>query len=235
VADDVEDLRRLVVTLVRATGAEVRDCGNGEEALQLVERWAPDLLLMDMHMPVMDGMQATRLLRQRGLRAPVVALTADVLAEDRRRFLDAGCDEVLHKPIRREALHRLLQQHLLPAAAKAAGVADASGFPAAFAELRQRYAQRLVAELQELEALHENAEHLTLLEKLHTLKGSAGTFGFAAISQAAAALEASLRAADSEPGAEAAAWRALQAALRSATAPAREDGGEAAGNGTLAS
>jgi signal transduction histidine kinase/CheY-like chemotaxis protein len=230
VADDVEDLRRLVVALVRATGAEVRDCGNGEEALQLAERWAPDLLLMDMHMPVMDGMQATRLLRQRGLRAPVVALTADVLAEDRRRFLDAGCDEVLHKPIHREALHRLLQQHL-PAAT---GVADMAGFPAALAELRLRYARRLGTEMQELEDLHENAEHQPLLEKLHTLKGSAGTFGFAEVSQAAAALEAALRAADSEPGAEAAAWRALQVALQSALVPVGEDGGGAAGNGTLA-
>ena len=232
VADDVEDLRRLVCLLVSACGAEVRECGDGSEALQLAASWSPDLVLMDMHMPVMDGIQATRALRERGLRTPVVALTADVLAEDRRRFLDAGCDEVLHKPIRREALQGVLHRYLQPAAEGATTQPPALRFD----DLRQRYAQRLGAESEQLERLRETGEHQALLEKLHTLKGSAGTFGFAAVSAASAALETVLRDSAPPPGAEDQAFARLLASLEEALAPApyaQEDGGTPTAGGTL--
>ena len=231
IADDVEDLRRLVVAMVCACGAEVRDCANGQEALTLSAEWSPELILMDMHMPVMDGMQATATLRRQGLQMPIVALTADVLAEDRRRFLDAGCDAVLHKPIRREALYALLRRHLRPAAATASAEVPLGG---AFRELSQRYAARLAGEADELQPLAAPAHREALLQRLHTLKGSAGTFGFSEVSSLAAELEARLKADSAAPtvGDQPLVGRLL-ASMREAPARVCADGGTPASGGTL--
>ncbi|GIX35958.1 MAG: hypothetical protein KatS3mg126_1737 [Lysobacteraceae bacterium] len=217
IAEDVGDLRQLIAILVERTGAEVIGCGDGSEAVALAQRWHPDLVLMDMHMPVMDGVEATHTLRERGFTRPIVALTADVLAEDRRRFLDAGCDEVLHKPVRREALHALLRRFLPPASDP---TGEVRGGQAPLEQLRLRYARRLEELGAEIEALFERGEVQALLQRLHTLKGSAGTFGFAEVSAAAAELEAVLRATSPPPGAEQQAHDRLVAALREACATA---------------
>lgn len=191
VADDVDDLRRLLVAMVEASGARVRACANGIEVIETLKQRGADLLLIDMHMPLMDGIEATRRLRAAGQGLPIIAVTADVLPEDRRRFLDAGCDTVLHKPIRREELYALLAAHL--AAGSAAEAAALPGLAARLDGLRQRYLQRLAEDAVQLEILFHDQHVQALLESLHKLKGSAGTFGFGAVSAAAARLESSLR------------------------------------------
>jgi CheY-like chemotaxis protein len=83
-------------------GFVVHEAENGRQALDLVVAASEsfDLVVMDMQMPVMDGFEASTALRQRGYRGAVLALTANVMADDRRRCLDAGCDEFLGKPVR---------------------------------------------------------------------------------------------------------------------------------------
>lgn len=94
----------LATTLLKRQGCVVETAAGGEEALDALTRARFDLVLMDMRMPGMDGLTATRTLRGRGDRTPVLALTANAFADDRRACLDAGMDDHLTKPLGVEAL-----------------------------------------------------------------------------------------------------------------------------------
>ena len=72
---------------------------NGQEAVELAETEKPDLILMDLKMPVMDGLEATRLIKAKTPDLPIVALTANAFDSDRHAALEAGCDDFLSKPV----------------------------------------------------------------------------------------------------------------------------------------
>lgn len=105
VVDDNQVNRLLVMRILDRAGFEVSEAENGKEALDCCVNDNPfDLVVLDMQMPVMDGFEATAALRERGYRGPVLALTANVMADDRRRCLLAGCDDFLGKPVRAKQL-----------------------------------------------------------------------------------------------------------------------------------
>ncbi len=106
VVEDNRVNRRLVVTLLKRAGYGVKSVENGEEAIAALETEDFSLVLMDVQMPVMDGLEATRILRRnsRFQSLPVIALTAHALAGDRDLCLAAGMNEYLTKPVRREEL-----------------------------------------------------------------------------------------------------------------------------------
>lgn len=104
VADDLPDIRFLIGQLITSFGGRVSYASNGEEAVALVnekiaQQDAFDLLIMDVQMPGMDGLAATRHLRTQGYDKPILALTAATLRGERERCLAAGCNEYLGKPI----------------------------------------------------------------------------------------------------------------------------------------
>jgi signal transduction histidine kinase/ActR/RegA family two-component response regulator len=103
VAEDNVVSQRLVTALLKERGHSVTIAGNGCEVLELVERRAFDLILMDIQMPEMDGLQATAEIRHleghNGKHIPIVAMTAHAMAGDRERCLDAGMDGYIAKPI----------------------------------------------------------------------------------------------------------------------------------------
>jgi CheY-like chemotaxis protein len=100
----------MLSTYLRIKGCEVLIARNGVEAIALAKERLPDVILMDVQMPEMDGLEATRLLRQNGaLRlTPIIALTALAMPGDRERCLDAGMDDYLSKPLGLKELHRAL-------------------------------------------------------------------------------------------------------------------------------
>ena len=112
VAEDGEDNRELVTAHLRRAGAEVVIAGTGRLAVEAAKAQKFDLVLMDMQMPELDGYGATRALRAAGFTIPIIALTANAMAEDRLKCLQAGCTEYLSKPIARGALLRMLARFL---------------------------------------------------------------------------------------------------------------------------
>ena len=98
----------LARALLGREGCSVERAANGEEALAALAGAPFDVILMDMRMPVLDGLEATRRLRAAGVRTPVVALTANAFEEDRRACLEAGMDDFLTKPIEPAALRAAL-------------------------------------------------------------------------------------------------------------------------------
>jgi two-component system, sensor histidine kinase and response regulator len=102
--------QRVAAALLNREGHRVTLAVNGQIALQMLAQQCFDLVLMDMMMPVLDGLQATRLFRasEQGRRTPIVAMTANVMPGDRERCLQAGMDDYLSKPISLVALHRVL-------------------------------------------------------------------------------------------------------------------------------
>ncbi len=98
--------------LLEATGAGIRTASNGREALDAVRKQTPDLILMDLQMPVMDGFEATRQLRQSGYRGKIIALSAAIMEDERRRATEAGVDAHLGKPIDSAQIYEALSNHL---------------------------------------------------------------------------------------------------------------------------
>jgi CheY-like chemotaxis protein len=121
VAEDNAVNQRLARRLLENRGCRVDVAGDGAEALRMLGRAAYDLVLLDCHMPVMDGFETAREIRRReqrqadgGGRTPVVAMTADLMPGTRERCLAAGMDEHVGKPISPEALERLLVRFAAP-------------------------------------------------------------------------------------------------------------------------
>jgi len=127
VVEDTLINRELLEILLRKQGYQVSAVSNGQLAVDWVlHRRTPDLILMDCHMPVMDGLQATRLIRAweqqtaRPRPLPIIALTANAFDNDRRQCLAAGMNEFLSKPFHFNDLYALLE-HLLPASNMSVG------------------------------------------------------------------------------------------------------------------
>ncbi len=118
-AEDGPDNQQLIRHVLRKAGADVSIVDNGKLAVDVAfgaqEAGRPfDVILMDMQMPVMDGYEATRLLRSRAYDGTIIALTAHAMAEDRDRCIDAGCDEYVSKPVDRKKLIETIRDALTP-------------------------------------------------------------------------------------------------------------------------
>lgn len=102
VVEDNEDTREILLYRLKSMGDyEVLLAANGREALEMATKTKPDLIIMDLKMPVMDGWEATKALRQTdwGKDLPVIALTAQAMERDEEKALSAGCDDYIAKPI----------------------------------------------------------------------------------------------------------------------------------------
>jgi len=112
VAEDVEANQILIESLLTKMGLDVTLVEDGEEAVKLVLSHSFDLILMDIHMPKMNGYEATQAIRQQGHSTPIVALTANAIKGDDQKCMDAGCNDYLAKPINRKQLHKILLKYL---------------------------------------------------------------------------------------------------------------------------
>ena len=222
-AEDNPVNQQVAQLLLAKLGHEVVTVDNGRRAVQAVQAEAFDVVLMDVHMPEMDGLEATRRIRS-GLPADrqpyIVAVTASVLLEDRTECLRAGMDDHLAKPVRAADLADLLSRRRPPAAVPAslpvAGGADAPEHPplevtvraraddlgfgstpedrAAYAGLLRGFVERAPALTADLRAALVTGDGPTLAAAAHSMKGAASNLGAEALAARCEVLEARGRA-----------------------------------------
>ena len=193
VAEDNDDNRGLVERMLRRTGAEPLLVTNGEEAVRRALSETVKLVLMDRHMPGMDGVAATRLLRQAGFRRPIIAFTAGDQAEN-EALLEAGCDGVLNKPIDHAHLQALLDRYLPVEQWVGEAVDDDIG------PLVNRFLDSLAERKRRMEAALAQGQLQQLQSESHQIKGTAGAMGYPLMTEQAGILERCVRSSPGERG-----------------------------------
>ena len=220
IAEDNAVNRLLARRLLEKHGHAVRVVENGQEALAAIEQERPDLVLMDVQMPVMDGLEAIHAIRAKeqtsGLHLPIVALTAHAMKGDRERCLAAGADEYLAKPIRAAELFAALGRmragnigprsspapieiHVLSSPLAAIDLKEALrriGDQETFEELARLFIEecpKLMAQI--LQSL-ETSDGVALERSAHSLQGAAASLGAPGISRASQELQKLARSGD---------------------------------------
>jgi CheY-like chemotaxis protein/HPt (histidine-containing phosphotransfer) domain-containing protein len=220
VVDDNRVNQQLASAMLKRLGHAHECADDGAEALRRLASADFSLVLMDMEMPVMDGVTATLRIRagateggntHSSRQVPIIAMTANALREDRERCLAAGMNGFISKPISLAALQnelrRVLPDHAAtptgiaapPAAAnggvydRAAALALIDGDEELFQELADIFVAGVPGYLHELDTSHASGDSARLMRAAHTLKGLFGTFAAAAGQTVAARLEQAVR------------------------------------------
>jgi CheY-like chemotaxis protein/HPt (histidine-containing phosphotransfer) domain-containing protein len=241
VAEDNLAGKRLMERMLARLGVEVQVAANGLEAVAAARSSQFDLVLMDCHMPEMDGFAATAALRASGWKLPIIALTANAMSGDREACLAAGMDDYLAKPIVAAELVRALRRWLPDRQAVAGGAPtpvpasnlyrqtgeldaaqiaelcqlDPDGAAGFLAHMVADYEATAIECLPAIRAALDGGDAVALEDAAHKLKGSASQVGARLVQDAAARLVALARAGTSEGGGEV--LEELEAALPRAT------------------
>lgn len=202
VAEDVADNRELLGLMLNVPGLQLTFAHDGQQALQAIAENAYDLVLMDIQMPVMSGLEAIHELRRQGNFIPVIALSANVAQVQIDEYLQAGFDGVLPKPVDRRSMFRLLGEYLAVDAGYAGPLDDQPVSAAAYDKSREKLAALLPVLLAELEAYLAGSDYTALAQAAHRYIGSSGMLGWEDVSNALARLEDAARVSDRNACAE---------------------------------
>ncbi len=175
IVDDQLENRDWLMKLLEVIGFSVRGAENGEAAIQAWEEWSPGLILMDVRMPVMDGLEATRRIKAdpRGKETAIVALTGGTMEEDRRAIFHSGADDFLPKPCREdELLERIrtllnISYEYEEGNVPEAGVAESARAPRQFAGKQEGRA----LSHSDIMIVDDNPANLRLLERMLRQQG----------------------------------------------------------------
>ncbi|WP_338081460.1 response regulator [Ectothiorhodospira shaposhnikovii] len=206
--------QEVAMQILKNTGVEVMVACNGLEAVNLLEQQPVDLVLMDLQMPVMDGIEATRRIRQRFPELPVVALSAAAMDDDRLRARAAGVNGHLAKPIDTQALFAMLRRWLHEDTMRAGDTAASSpdcalpsdlpgfdldrglrtfeGNASLYLNMLRRFNLELQTGFSDIDMVLKPPHAEMLRRSLHTLKGLAGTLGANRLQRRARAMEQAL-------------------------------------------
>ncbi|RWX45476.1 Signal transduction histidine kinase [Candidatus Electrothrix aarhusensis] len=114
IVEDVVENRVILIKLLNGIGFKVQEASNGAQGVEICQAWQPDLVWMDIRMPVMDGYEATKEIRKTtaGKDVIIIALTAQTFGNEREKALSAGCNDFISKPYIEEKLFAIMKKHL---------------------------------------------------------------------------------------------------------------------------
>jgi len=193
-AEDHDDNRRLIARLLTNLGLEVISAKNGKEAVELFLQHDPILILLDIQMPEMDGIEAFTLLRQCGCSQPIIALTANAMSHEIEQYLSLGFDGHLKKPIERAFFIELIAQYCdaqntINEAYQAMDMLDMTDLIVEFKNSLHKEKNLLIQAIK-----YNNINDIE--QQAHSLAGAAQMFGFKALAQNAKQLESRLKSSD---------------------------------------
>ena len=193
--EDNPDNQELIAMYARRTGAKIDIADNGRTGVDMALAHGYDLILMDMQMPVMDGVDAIRALRQSAYTRPIVSLTANAMVSSREKCIAAGANDYLAKPVNVTQFYDILNKYL-PEAGAMTGTgpdiherdgdeyAEIYNSPA-FLAIVERFKQNLPQLMAELSAAVHKEDWQLAQSRSHDLKGTGGTVGFPDITEVA--------------------------------------------------
>ncbi|MEP1384160.1 MAG: ATP-binding protein [Paraglaciecola sp.] len=186
--DDNQDNRDLVSYLISKTALDLTLAEDGKQALTFAENQTFDLILMDMQMPVLDGLQTTAMLKRNGFEGPIVMLTANVDVGSKQQVFNAGATEHFAKPIDNQKFYELLNKYL-----GIEGISEKTIAPEAqlseFDKLVDKYRMSFKEKLADINAALAKQDWELLKGLMHKIKGSAGSYGFQKVSDLAVLVE----------------------------------------------
>jgi len=194
VVDDHPVNQEFAIEALRRLGHRVTSASNGEEALRALARTRFDLVLLDVQMPGVDGLEVARRFRdsESGARTPIVALTAHTTREMRDRCLAAGFDSVLPKPVSQPALAAVLRGAEAPASPPPDEpdiLSAVGGNMKLLARVREAFVEQTPRLMQGIRDAIAARDAKSIYEKAHTMKGAVSNFGVAGAVQAASEIE----------------------------------------------
>ena len=193
IAEDNEDNRQLLSILLADTGADIYYVENGQEAIDKTREKTFDLILMDMQMPIMGGIEATKTLRSSNYTAPIVAITANAMSSDYDMCVEAGCNDFLTKPINKDKLFQVIYKYL---DVQTQTVNEQEIVSNVFnmrnrkmRELIIKFVNTLPERMAELELYRSNSDWGELRCVLHKLKGIGTSMGYPIITDISAEID----------------------------------------------
>ena len=184
-AEDHSDNRKLISRYLHSLGLEVIAVENGEQAVEQSLKLYPDLVLLDIQMPVMDGISAFELLKQCGYEPPILALTANAMSHEIDHYLSLGFSDYLAKPIDKESFYTVLAKYL----SSANEDSSTESIHVDMSDLVASFKQSLITESELIEQHFKVGDYKSLQKDSHRVLGAAQMFEFKEIVLAAKALD----------------------------------------------
>ena len=193
IVEDNEDNQQLLSIILCDIGAEITFAKNGKEALDKARNKTYDLILMDIQMPVMGGIEATKILRQSDYTNPIVALTANAMKSDYDMCIEAGCDGFLTKPIIKDKLFKTIYKYLeiedenIHDDKIISDILDKRSVK--MRELVLKFIRSLPERIEAIERFRNAKNWTSMRDELHKLKGIGTVMGYPMITEIATELD----------------------------------------------
>lgn len=185
-AEDHPENQKLFAMILSSLGLQVDTVNNGEEAVSACLEHSYDLVLMDIQMPVMSGVEAQKLIRTCGVATPIIAITANVMKEEVESYLKAGFNDHLAKPLDREELWDKLNKYCQKVAGE---VQESKLSEQVFQDLRNKFKHSFTEYKDTLKQASQNKDYTSLAQIAHKFHGAARSFNFDKEGAVAEALE----------------------------------------------